>query len=64
MPQEKDTKNKPNPHVLEKVIILSLALIVAGLLFYFFKDVFIPFIRLEIAQDLDGAKAFLIEKGF
>ena len=64
MPQEKDTKNKPNSHVLEKVIILSLALIVAGLLFYFFKDVFIPFIRLEIAQDLDGAKAFLIEKGF
>ena len=48
---------------IEKIIILSLAAVVAGLLVFFFKDVFFPFIRLEAERDFDGAKALLREKG-
>ena len=58
-----DRDKKINNHVREKIVIFTLALIVAGLLFYFFKDVFIPFIKLETARDLDGAKEFLTQKG-
>ena len=49
--------------VIEKVIILGTALVVIGLLVFFLSDVFIPFIKLEIARDIDGAKELLISKG-
>ena len=60
---EKKTKSQKHK-IIERVTILVLALIVIGLLVYFLSSVFFPFIKLEIAQDFDGAKALLADKGF
>lgn len=54
------TKKK---NIIEKIVILSIALVVLGLLILFFKDIIIPFIKLEIAKDFDGAKEYLMSKG-
>ncbi|MCR5610444.1 MAG: VTT domain-containing protein [Clostridiales bacterium] len=46
-------------------IIVIASLIAVILMFAFFlKDILIPYIRLELANDLDGAKELLISKGF
>ncbi len=50
--------------VIEKVVILTLALVVLALLVFFLKDIFFPFIKLELNNDVDGAKKFLLDKGF
>lgn len=50
--------------IIERVVILSVAVIVLGLLVFFLKDVFFPFIKLQFAKDTEGAKALLEEKGF
>ena len=52
-------KNK----VKEKIVIICVAVIVLGLLAFFLGDVFFPFIKLEIAHDMEGAKALLISRG-
>lgn len=44
------------------IIFISLIAVVA-LFSYFLKDILIPYIRMEIANDLDGAKALLVSKG-
>ena len=62
MPEKE--KKKTNTKIIERVTILVLALDVIGLLVYFLSSVFFPFIKLEIAQDFDGAKALLADKGF
>ncbi|MCR5808283.1 MAG: VTT domain-containing protein [Clostridiales bacterium] len=47
----------------EKLIIaLSLAAVIA-LFALFLKDILIPYVKLEIANDLDGAKELLVSKG-
>ncbi len=50
--------------ITERIVILSVAVIVLTLLVFFLKDIFFPFIKLEINRDFDGAKALLQEKGF
>ena len=50
--------------LVERIIIAVVLLIVIGLLVFFLKDVFFPFLRLEIAGDREGAKRLLISKGF
>ena len=50
--------------IIEKAVIIFTALLVVGLLVLFLSDVFIPFIKLEIARDIDGAKELLMSKGF
>lgn len=50
--------------IIERVVILSVAIIVIGLLVFFLKDVFFPFIKLQFAKDTEGAKQLLNEKGF
>ncbi len=49
--------------IFEKIIIFTLAAGVVSLLVFFLKDVFFPFIKLEINQDFDGAKELLRSKG-
>ena len=56
---DRTAKNKPT----EKIVVLCAAVVVIGLLVFFLGDVFIPFIKLEIARDVDGAKALLLSKG-
>ena len=60
----KKPRKKLSHIVIERVTILVLALIVLGLLVFFLNSVFFPFIKLEINQDFDGAKALLTDKGF
>ena len=60
----KKPRKKLSHIVIERVTILVLALIVLGLLVFFLSSVFFPFIKLEINQDFDGAKALLTDKGF
>lgn len=47
----------------QRIIILFSVLAVIGLFAYFLKDILIPYIRMEIANDLDGAKELLASKG-
>lgn len=56
--------NSKKKNIIEKIVIIGLALVVLGLLVLFLKDIFFPFIKMEINQDFDGAKALLNEKGF
>jgi len=49
--------------IIERIIIFLLALIVLGLLVYFLKDIVVPFIKLEIQNDTEGAKELLVSKG-
>ena len=60
----KRQRKKLSTKIIERVTILLVALCVIGLLVFFMSTVFFPFIKLEIAQDFDGAKALLAEKGF
>ena len=50
--------------IIERIVILSVALIVLALLVFFLKDIFFPFIKLEIHKDVDGAKELLRSKGW
>lgn len=50
--------------IIERIVILSVALIVLTLLVFFLKDIFFPFIKLEIHKDIDGAKELLRSKGW
>ncbi|MCR5332552.1 MAG: VTT domain-containing protein [Bacilli bacterium] len=50
--------------IIERVVILLVALGVIGLLVYFLSGTFFPFIKLEIARDFDGAKELLASKGW
>ena len=50
--------------IIEKSIIAAITVIVIGLFIFFLSDVFIPFIKMEMANDMDGAKAYLTSKGF
>lgn len=48
---------------LEKIVVFSLAAVVIALLVFFLKDIFFPFIRLEIDKNFEGAKELLRSKG-
>ena len=50
--------------IIERVVILSVAVVVLTLLVFFLKDIFFPFIKLEIHKDIDGAKELLKSKGW
>ena len=50
--------------IIERVVVLSVAVVVLTLLVFFLKDIFFPFIKLEINKDFDGAKELLKSKGW
>ena len=50
--------------IIERIVILSVAVVVLALLVFFLKDIFFPFIKLEINKDFDGAKELLRSKGW
>ena len=54
------TKKK---RLTDRIIIFFFALAALGLLVFFLRDVFFPFIRLEIDGDFESAKALLLSKG-
>ena len=56
----KPTKKK----IIERVFILSVAVIVLTMLVFFLKDIIFPFVRMQINNDKDGAQALLVEKGW
>ena len=49
---------------IERLIILGVAVVVITLLVIFLKDIFFPFIKLEVNKDFDGAKELLRSKGW
>ena len=55
-----ETKRK---NKIEKVVIISLMLLIITILVFFLKDIFIPLIKLEINNDKDGAIELLKSKG-
>ncbi len=48
---------------VQRIIIAVSVISVTALFAYFLKDILIPYIKLEIAHDLDGAKELLVSKG-
>jgi len=47
----------------EKIVTLISVILIICLFAFFLKDILIPFIKLEIANDMDGAKELLGSKG-
>lgn len=52
-----------NRRITERIVVLCIALLVLGLLVFFLKNIFFPFIKLEAKQDFEGAKKLLIDNG-
>lgn len=48
---------------LQRLFIFFALIILIGLIFVFFSNIFIPFIKLELAKDFNGAKELLLSKG-
>lgn len=46
-----------------RIIVAAALIIVVGLFAFFLKDILIPYIKLELNNDLDGAKELLLSKG-
>ena len=55
-----ETKRK---NKIEKIVILSLMILIITILVFFLKDIFIPLIKLEISNNKEGAKELLESKG-
>ena len=47
----------------QRIVILVSLVAVIGLFALFLKDILVPYIKLEAAHDLDGAKELLVSKG-
>ena len=47
----------------EKIVTLISVILIVCLFAFFLKDILVPFIKLEIANDMDGAKELLRSKG-
>ncbi|MBQ1565895.1 MAG: hypothetical protein IIZ82_07205, partial [Clostridia bacterium] len=47
----------------QRIIILTSLIAVVGLFVLFLSDILIPFIRMELANDIDGAKELLASRG-
>ena len=50
---------KSKKKFIERIVVLGVALIVAALLVFFLKDIFIPFIKAQVNKDYDAAKEIL-----
>lgn len=48
---------------VQRIIILVSVLAVLGLFAFFLKDILVPYVKMEMANDLDGAKELLVSKG-
>lgn len=48
---------------VQRIITAVSVIAIVGLFAYFLKDILIPYIKLEIANDVDGAKELLVSKG-
>ncbi|MBR0156378.1 MAG: VTT domain-containing protein [Clostridia bacterium] len=48
---------------IQRIIIAVSVLAVAALFAYFLKDILVPYVKFEVANDLDSAKELLISKG-
>ena len=50
---------KSKKKLIERIVVFAVALIVAALLVFFLKDIFIPFIKAQANKDYDTAKEIL-----
>lgn len=50
---------KSKKKLIERIVVFGVALIVAALLVFFLKDIFIPFVKAQVNKDYEGAKAIL-----
>lgn len=50
--------------LVERIVIFTIAIFVLLLLVIFLKDIFFPFLKMEINEDYEGAKALLTSKGW
>ena len=48
---------------VSRIIVLASLAVVVFLFVFFLKDILIPYVKLELAHDLDGAKELLLSKG-
>ena len=60
---EKDEESRQGKSMGRLPIIVILLAVIA-LFSFFLKDILIPFIKMEVRNDVDGATALLREKGF
>ena len=49
--------------VKERILTVGILLLIAALFCFFLKDILIPFLRLELQNDVDGARALLRQRG-
>ena len=47
----------------QRIIIFASLIAAIALFVLFLSDILVPFIRMEIANDVEGAKALLVDKG-
>ena len=47
----------------EKLIVTLIVLAIVAMFAFFLKDIMVPFIRMQMAHDVDGATKLLQEKG-
>ena len=57
---EAKTKKK----IIERIVILTIAISVLAILVIFLKDIVFPFLKMEANKDYEGAKELLHSKGF
>ena len=55
--------NTRRKRIIWKAAVIGTVFFIAGLFVIFLWDVFIPFLRLEIAHDAEGARELLLSKG-
>ena len=56
--------NKNKPSLKERVVMLLLLAAILLIFAFFLKDILIPFLRLELRNDVEGARELLVDKGW
>ena len=57
------SEKKKSSNRIEKLIVLGLLLVIVLLYAFFLRDILVPFLKLEIRHDLDGAQQLLRSRG-
>ena len=56
-------ENNARSRIPEVLLTVGLLLLIAALFCFFLKDILLPFLRLELQNDVDGAQALLRQRG-
>ena len=63
MPMSGNPKNSARSRIPELLLMAGILLLIGALFCFFLKDILIPFLRMELKHDVEGAQALLREKG-